>query len=79
LNLETSQEDGAPLIAGTVSFSLLRENPKTRKATIEVNDGLIHNETREVELDARQAALYASEWAKETENTAKSILNPVNK
>jgi len=75
LNVNTEDESGAPLIASSVTFSLIRENPKTRVATIEVNDGIVHNETRELDLDARQASRYASEWAKASEEAAKNILS----
>lgn len=74
LQVNTNSEDGAPLIASTVTFSLVKENPRDRTATLEVNDGAISNESREVTLDSRQASRFALDWSKKVEGLAKSLL-----
>jgi hypothetical protein len=74
LKIDTHQDTGEPIVASTVTFSLLREDPKARTAAIEVNDGVIENEVREITLDPDQAVRYASKWAEETEKAAKTYL-----
>jgi hypothetical protein len=75
LQLNTRGEDGSPLVANTLTFSLIREDPKTRTATIEVADPVLTHETRQFEVPIRLAKRFAQDWAEKTERAAKDILN----
>lgn len=74
LNVNTRLDDGTPLVASTVTFSLVKEDRKGRTATVEVHDAALHHRTRELRIPLSKAKLFAQEWARNTEKVAKSCL-----
>jgi len=74
LNINTTLDDGSPLIATTVGFALARESKNGKIATVEVHDNALYHETTKVKINARNATQLAESWAKRTETVAKSQL-----
>jgi len=74
LNINTTLDDGSPLIATTVGFALAREGKTGRTAMVEVHDQALYHETTKVKINAKTAPKLAAVWAQRTENVAKSQL-----
>lgn len=74
LHVNTNQADGNPLTASSVTFSLVKENKKSKIATIEVADPMVGHETRLYDVPVHQVANFAKKWAASTEKVAKEQL-----
>ena len=74
LLVNTRLNDGTPLVANTITFSLIHENPKTRVATVEVFDPVLTNKKHEISLPTKKVGLFAKLWAKNAIKAAKEFL-----
>lgn len=74
LHVNTALDDGSPLIASTVTFSLVGEDKEKRIATVEVADNAYLHESTKVKINSKTASKLADLWVKRTEEVAKSQL-----
>jgi hypothetical protein len=74
LQINTRLDDGTPLIANTITFSLVHEDPKSRVATVEVYDAALTNRTHEVSVPLDKIEQFSQRWAKNAAKAAKGCL-----
>jgi len=64
VTLAATNREGSLLTPGSVTFTLLSENPTTKVATVEVADSILTQKSGEVQVSAANAKKFVSRWVK---------------